>query len=422
MANSTGSFYIPDSFLAFDFSAPQNCIATGMKAIARRRVGVQRANVKMAIYSVHIDGTYSLMGSTGVVNIPSSTATEISASFPSPISLPAGPYVLGLIGQDDFGFSEGGTRTNTLRFTTNPPFQYSDSFPASLTFVNSSSPRFSGAFWVVGGYPPTLTILSWSLVSVTDTTATIRVESSCVIPSPGTYYFNLYTTNLAQSNLSAGQDSGSTNTVDIVFDGLSPGNTYTIAADVASVDGFFEAGGEPANFDAYVVPSNPLNFTLSCIHGSSCLQLANGSELAIAWAKPGDVILAGDGSEVVIKDVVPCWLKTPANPTTHGVVVFETDSLEMGVPSKRFAIDTGHPMCVPREFQRLGMAALKPARTFANSKSIRVTRWAEVANLLPGNNLRYDLVLTEGAPGAFLANNVCVQARSDAKTPGYDHR
>lgn len=162
---------------------------------------------------------------------------------------------------------------------------------------------------------------------------------------------------------------------------------------------------------------------IACIHGSSRLTLEDGTQIAISDACAGTAIMAADQSLVRLAvDAVPCWLKLPRKPLTHEAVVFEPDSIAPGVPSELFIVDTGHPICAPTAFQTEGKNALRTARSFLGSHAgIRLIRWEMAASILPGPNTRYDLVLDVGNPGAYLANNVCVKARTSVARAGYRH-
>lgn len=183
--------------------------------------------------------------------------------------------------------------------------------------------------------------------------------------------------------------------------------------------------------DPLVSPDAIVFFPAICVHGSSLITMADGERMSISNVKKGATILGADGKVTPVTDVLPCWLKVPMNPAYHSCIVFEPNSLGIGVPDRRFAIDPGHPMCTPAEFRKGGLSALKEAKHYfqrgerrrrSSKKRIQVTDWEKVQDLLPGAQRRYDLLMPHDSCGAYLANGVVVKARVSVKEPGYDHR
>jgi hypothetical protein len=186
-------------------------------------------------------------------------------------------------------------------------------------------------------------------------------------------------------------------------------------------------------------------FQTACVHGSSMIDI-NGSTQSrkICELHSGDAIVAADGRHATVERVLPCWLKMPDSAEYHTCVVFEANSLGPGVPTRRFAIDPGHPMCTPEEFYLKGRSALKVAShylgrsvsldasssssssttndtTSGPSLSIELTDWNTARQFFVGNHERYDLLLSADSCGAYVANGIVVQARQSLNKSGYDH-
>jgi hypothetical protein len=90
------------------------------------------------------------------------------------------------------------------------------------------------------------------------------------------------------------------------------------------------------------------------------------------------------------------------------------------VPSKRFAVDSGHPVCSPDEYINNGHKFTKVAKSYIGQNSgIYGTTWDKVESLLPGENQRYDIIMPNDSCKAYIANGVVVQARQSRKDVGY---
>ena len=159
-----------------------------------------------------------------------------------------------------------------------------------------------------------------------------------------------------------------------------------------------------------------------CIHKSSMIKLANGHEIEISKLKPGQEIMCGNGEVSALVEVVPCWI-SDNNKICGKCIIFEKDSLGPGIPSKRFAVDSGHPISIPSEYKKLGKKSLRPAKSYLNkSKKIYATKWDMVGSLLPGENRRYDIIMKDNSCKAYIANGIIVQARQNRKMPGYNYQ
>ena len=158
-----------------------------------------------------------------------------------------------------------------------------------------------------------------------------------------------------------------------------------------------------------------------CIHKSSMILLADGGEIGISELKPGQEIMSADGNVSALIEAVPCWTVDNDNVSTH-CVIFEQNSLGPGVPSKRFAVDHGHPIATQEEYLKNGNKSLRPAVTYLNNNNtIYCTIWSEVASLLPGENRRFDIIMKDDSCKAYIANGIVVQARQNRKDPGYEY-
>ena len=180
-------------------------------------------------------------------------------------------------------------------------------------------------------------------------------------------------------------------------------------------------GGLLARNGAVTLDTNNVSSAAAaCIHGS-CL-VSDGFEFqAISNLKPNDTILCADGRLCPVEAILQCWLKVPTDVDTHECILFETGSLGENLPSHPFVIDTGHPMCLPEEFARNGIEALKPARSYLNSAG-QLLRWGHIEALLPLHpTTRYDLILSKDSCGVYIANGLCVKGRKSTQEPGYNH-
>jgi len=158
-----------------------------------------------------------------------------------------------------------------------------------------------------------------------------------------------------------------------------------------------------------------------CIHKSSMIRLAGGEEMGISELEPNQEIMGADGIVSALIEAVPCWV-IDNNNVTLPCVIFEQDSLGPGVPSKRFAVDHGHPIATQEEYSKNGNKSLRPAISYLNeSKTIYCTLWNEVSSLLPGENRRFDIIMKDDSCKAYIANGIVVQARQDRKEPGYPY-
>lgn len=157
-----------------------------------------------------------------------------------------------------------------------------------------------------------------------------------------------------------------------------------------------------------------------CIHGSSRIKLANGEEIEISKIQPGEKILGGDDNISPVIEAVPCWAGIK-NKIFTDCVIFEPNSISEGVPNYRLAIDPGHPICTPEEYLKEGNKALKPAKSYLKEKSIYTVKWNKVAALLPGENRRYDIIMSEDSCKTYIANGMVIQARKTRQQPGYKY-
>ena len=153
-----------------------------------------------------------------------------------------------------------------------------------------------------------------------------------------------------------------------------------------------------------------------CIHSSSMISLPNGQKIEISKLQPGQSILGDDGKPSNIIDVVPCWTR---NDKCGDCIIFEKDSLGPNVPSSRFAVDAGHPICPPSNI--VHFPYLKPAKFFVNNNNIYIVKWEDVQFLLPGENRRYDIIMKDDSCKVYIANGIIVKARQERKQPGYSY-
>ncbi len=155
-----------------------------------------------------------------------------------------------------------------------------------------------------------------------------------------------------------------------------------------------------------------------CIHGSSLISLPNNEQIEISKLLPGQLILGADGQSTNIIETVPCWTK---NEHCGNCIIFEPNSLETGIPSNRFAVDAGHPICTISNYNVNLEKALTPAKSFVNNKNIYIVNWEDVASLLPGENVRYDIIMKESSCKAYIANGLIIQSRQSRKVTGYSY-
>lgn len=204
----------------------------------------------------------------------------------------------------------------------------------------------------------------------------------------------------------------------------------------------------------------------ACVHETSLVNLPGSERRMIRDLKQGEWICLANGHLSRVKHVVACGTRNPVSifgENSHMCLVFEPDSMAPGVPTARFAVDPGHPICDPRDYAAVGHLALRMARVWfslAKPGSVIMTTWDQVEALLrsaaainpalalrgwknedpdksvqsvkdftngrdrtdseKGPLVRYDLILEDG-PTAYVANGVAVFSRFDIATAGYDH-
>lgn len=178
---------------------------------------------------------------------------------------------------------------------------------------------------------------------------------------------------------------------------------------------------------AYAVAGFSSLFTLACIHGDSEVTYvtAEGKEVprAIATIREGDYILNGVGAPAKVTRVVKCWDKHPKWEYAHRCVVFPPDSLDKGIPTQKFIVDSGHPIATLSSFANDGLASMMPAGSFVNDDgkgSAYRSDWKKVANSEADTSTRYDLII-EGPSATYMANGLVVKARISLSNPGYHH-
>lgn len=251
-----------------------------------------------------------------------------------------------------------------------------------ISFTDPLPPLASGSAWTIATQSPS------GFFTITGAVGSQNLALTTPLPSqiaPGTYTVTL-TANTTLSD--AGETLPSTATMTIQIEGseISQNISATATASVAV-----------------------------CIHKSSLVKLANGLEIEIYKLRPGEEIMGADGRITKIVDVVPCWIDNKGT-----CVIFEPNSLGLGVPSKRFAVDAGHPVCSPDEYINNGHKFTRVARSYIGQNSgIYATTWDKVESLLPGENQRYDIIMPNDSCKAYIANGVVVQARQSRKDVGY---
>ena len=253
----------------------------------------------------------------------------------------------------------------------------------AVSFTDPLPSLASGSAWTIATQSPS------GFFTITGAVGSQNLALTTTLPSqiaPGTYTVTL-TANTTLSD--AGETLPSTATMTIQIEGptgISQNISATATASVAV-----------------------------CIHKSSLVKLANGLEIEIFKLRPGEEIMGADGRITKIVDSVPCWVENKGT-----CVIFEPNSLGLGVPSKRFAVDSGHPVCSPDEYINNGHKFTKVAKSYIGQNSgIYGTTWDKVESLLPGENQRYDIIMPDDSCKAYIANGVVVQARQSRKDVGY---
>lgn len=253
----------------------------------------------------------------------------------------------------------------------------------AISFTDPLPSLASGSAWTIATQSPS------GFFTITGAVGSQNLALTTPLPSqfaPGSYTVTL-TANTTVSD--AGETLPSTATMTIQIegsDGISQNISATATASVAV-----------------------------CIHKSSLIKLANGLEIEIYRLRPGEEIMGADGRITKIVDVVPCWIDNKGT-----CVIFEPNSLGLGVPSKRFAVDAGHPVCSPDEYINNGHKFTRVAKSYIGQNSgIYATTWDKVESLLPGENQRYDIIMPNDSCKAYIANGVVVQARQSRKDVGY---
>lgn len=253
----------------------------------------------------------------------------------------------------------------------------------AVSFTDPLPALASGSAWTIATQNPS------GFFTITGAVGSQNLALTTTLPSqiaPGTYTVTL-TANTTLSD--AGETLPSTATMTIQFEGQTPISQNISATATASV--------------------------AVCIHKSSLVKLANGLEIEIFKLRPGEEIMGADGRITKIVDAVPCWVENNGT-----CVIFEPNSLGVGVPSKRFAVDSGHPVCSPDEYINNGHKFTKVAKSYIGQNSgIYGTTWDQVESLLPGENQRYDIIMPNDSCKAYIANGVVVQARQSRKDVGY---
>lgn len=198
---------------------------------------------------------------------------------------------------------------------------------------------------------------------------------------------------------------------------IESGTNITDAGDIIIniITSNIQIGGETGliqNLEAQAEGSLSL-----CIHSSSKIKLYNQEELEICLIKPGMRLFNPDHTISTVDQVIQCWSGVYDQIFTD-CVIFEPNSLGQNIPSTRFAVDPGHPICNSNEYNKIG---LQQAKNYVNNKDIYLVKWNEVENLLPGKNKRYDIVLSEESSNVYIANNIIVKSRTNRKVPGYSY-
>jgi hypothetical protein len=255
-------------------------------------------------------------------------------------------------------------------------------------------------------------------------TTTTIIPSTATAMAPSNISFTI-TVTADNSTSPSGQV---TLTVDNI-DGSSIGTgTGTLSGGSTTISYAFPTAGTFAVTASYQgngpylsSTSPPVNvqITSACIHANSLVLTTTNQSIAISELVKNDAVIGADGQSYRIEEVVPCWLKLPDELLTHDCIVFEKDSLGLGLPTENFIVDVGHPICLPDEYRDQGISALKPSRLYYSSSNpgTILCKYADVEK-----GLRYDLILDQESCGAYMANGICVKARISVAIAGYDHR
>lgn len=164
-----------------------------------------------------------------------------------------------------------------------------------------------------------------------------------------------------------------------------------------------------------------------CLHGDSVVALypeGSGHRL-LKEIRAGDLVVGPDGGRAEVKALARCWRNGDEKENPPRCVVFDVGSIASGVPTERFVVDVGHPIGVrggDTELISAGEFAKRVQDRYgADPSGIRVMRWDEAEEYLPGAWWRYDLVLEDGRD-AYMANGVVVKSRSSNwLDAGYEH-
>jgi hypothetical protein len=164
-------------------------------------------------------------------------------------------------------------------------------------------------------------------------------------------------------------------------------------------------------------PVGNIGVSINCLHGSSIIQLRNGSK-KLDQIRDGDEVLSGNNLDeyALVEGISHCWLSFMG--VDHDSIVFEPGSLGENEPSERLIIDPGHPMCTKKEYLEKGYDALRPAGTFweeLKGDKIYTKKWTDISTQSESSR-RYDLIL-EQPYNTYVANGIVVRGK------GYrDHR
>lgn len=165
----------------------------------------------------------------------------------------------------------------------------------------------------------------------------------------------------------------------------------------------------------------------ACIDHETEIEMADGTMKHIEDIRGGDHLRLADGQSGEVLTVVNCVLQEKEVDLQHLCVVFEPGSLAPGIPSRRFAVDPGHPIALPADFATRDHQAFKMARTWATHLSdptqVHLTTWAQANSFLLQTRVsrRFDIILAHGQ-SAYLANGVAALSRASLELPGYDHK
>jgi hypothetical protein len=172
-------------------------------------------------------------------------------------------------------------------------------------------------------------------------------------------------------------------------------------------------GSMPTTFENNLIANMTLFTPTACIHGSSKIFLANGTQKQISNLTPSDIVLCPNNGQAKIKQIIPCWNHVPNHPS-QDMIVFEKDSICLNTPSERFAIDPEHPMCTINEYLKDGNNALRSPKTFLNNRIIYRDNIDLIHNRgVLETNIRYDLILENS--DVYIANNMVIKAKSSFK-------